>query len=698
MQVISYSQLTITPSYMQGGCSGFCGGTAGFSVTGGSAPYTYTYTPNTGLNSGTNSSGLWVQNLCAGVYTLSVTDQNLSTSSYTFSTIQSPSITAVFTTTNSNCSAPCGGAIDIAASGGIPPISYNYFYGSNPFPVTLPMNNVCQGIHKFYLCDSNGCCDIFNVPLQANTTLSSVTANLNATNSSCINSFDGSINLNLSGSNPGPFTYSWSPNNQTTQNITGGPGVYMVTIYDASMNCLTLSDTINPITGYCGTISGNIFIDNNSDCIKNSGDVNCISAGVTANPGNRVGYTNSLGNYYINNLPYGTYTITPSNYANSVIGTCVTTLIVTSPSIFNNFPAGYTSLTQPDVQVSAFTNGIVPGFNCYVNYSLCNLNNVSATGLYKAILPSGFVSNITSVTPTTYTISGDTVIWNYSNITSSGGCLNFTINFTTPISTPLGSLFTTCVSAINSTADFEITNNYFCYDRIVTGAFDPNDKSVSPVGVGPNGNITTNDSILTYLIRFQNTGNGPAQTVIVTDSISSFLDPTTFQMLGTSHNYNNIEITSANIIKWTFNNIMLPDSNTNEPASHGYIRYKIKQKANNPIGTKIKNTAYIYFDFNDPVITNTTLNTIDIAASINENKNVLVFFIYPNPTSGSVLINSQTNFNFVEVLSITGQTLLSEKVNSKTHQLQLQNFSEGIYFVKVSYADGRSLTKKVIKQ
>jgi hypothetical protein len=98
------------------------------------------------------------------------------------------------------------------------------------------------------------------------------------------------------------------------------------------------------------------------------------------------------------------------------------------------------------------------------------------------------------------------------------------------------------------------------------------------------------------------------------------------------------------------------------------------------------------------VITNTTLNTIDIAASINENKNVLVFFIYPNPTSGSVLINSQTNFNFVEVLSITGQTLLSEKVNSKTHQLQLQNFSEGIYFVKVSYADGRSLTKKVIKQ
>jgi len=685
-----------------GGCGNWagCNGSATFSVTGGSAPYTYTYTPNTGLNSGTNSSGLWVSNLCAGIYTLNVSDQNLSTSSYTFSIATSPPITPVITTTNAGCSAPCAGAIDVVASGGVSPYTITALnpISGNPMTITLPMTNLCSDVYTIIIYDSNGCQEFFDVPVLANSTLSGVIGSLNVTNSSCINSFDGSINLNLSGTNPGPFTYLWSPDNQTTQNITGGPGAYIVTIYDASMNCLTLSDTINPINGYCGTISGNIFIDNNSDCIKNSGDVNCISAGVTANPGNRVGYTNFQGNYYINNLPYGTYTITPNNYANSVLGTCVSTLIVNSPSVFNNFPAGYTSLTQPDVQVSAYSNGIVPGFNCYVNYSLCNLNNVSATGLYKAILPSGFVSNITGVTPTTYTISGDTVIWNYNNITSSGGCLNFTINFTTPISTPLGSLFTTCLIAINSTVDFDITNNYFCYDRIVTGAFDPNDKSVSPVGVGPNGNITTNDSILTYLIRFQNTGNGPAHTVIVTDSISSFLDPTTFQMLGTSHNYNNIEITSANIIKWTFNNIMLPDSNTNEPASHGYIRYKIKQKANNPIGTKIKNTAYIYFDFNDPVITNTTLNTIDIAASINENKNVLVFFIYPNPTNGTISVSSQTNLNKVEVLSITGQTLLSEKVNSKTHQLQLQDFAEGIYFVKVSYADGRSLTKKVIKQ
>lgn len=68
----------------------------------------------------------------------------------------------------------------------------------------------------------------------------------------------------------------------------------------------------------------------------------------------------------------------------------------------------------------------------------------------------------------------------------------------------------------------------------------------------------------------------------------------------------------------------------------------------------------------------------------------------PNPTNGFLNISSLNDFTKIELLSLTGQTLLSEKVNSKTHQLQLQNFAEGIYFVRVSYADGQSVTKKVI--
>ncbi len=72
--------------------------------------------------------------------------------------------------------------------------------------------------------------------------------------------------------------------------------------------------------------------------------------------------------------------------------------------------------------------------------------------------------------------------------------------------------------------------------------------------------------------------------------------------------------------------------------------------------------------------------------------------LVPNPASDVLNITSRFYFEKVELLSITGQVLLSENVNDKTHQLQLQNFADGIYFVKVSYSNGMSVTKKVIKQ
>lgn len=70
--------------------------------------------------------------------------------------------------------------------------------------------------------------------------------------------------------------------------------------------------------------------------------------------------------------------------------------------------------------------------------------------------------------------------------------------------------------------------------------------------------------------------------------------------------------------------------------------------------------------------------------------------LVPNPTNGLLTISSRYDFEKIELLSITGQILLSETVNGKTHQLQLQNFAEGIYFVRVVYTNGMSVTKKII--
>jgi uncharacterized repeat protein (TIGR03803 family) len=69
--------------------------------------------------------------------------------------------------------------------------------------------------------------------------------------------------------------------------------------------------------------------------------------------------------------------------------------------------------------------------------------------------------------------------------------------------------------------------------------------------------------------------------------------------------------------------------------------------------------------------------------------------IFPIPTNSSVFINSEKDFTKLELLSITGQILLSEKIATKTYHLPLQHFAEGIYFVRITYANGLNNTKKI---
>lgn len=142
----------------------------------------------------------------------------------------------------------------------------------------------------------------------------------------------------------------------------------------------------------------------------------------------------------------------------------------------------------------------------------------------------------------------------------------------------------------------------------VVSSYDPNDKKGFPLGVDSTHDISANQE-LEYLIRFQNTGTAPAINVVIRDTLSTDLDIFSLRSGVSSHSYE-FSMYGPRIIEWRFNNIMLPDSNTNEPASHGFIKFKVKQAPNLAIGTVIENTAAIYFDLNLPIITNTTFHTI----------------------------------------------------------------------------------------
>jgi uncharacterized repeat protein (TIGR01451 family) len=147
----------------------------------------------------------------------------------------------------------------------------------------------------------------------------------------------------------------------------------------------------------------------------------------------------------------------------------------------------------------------------------------------------------------------------------------------------------------------------FC--GIVVGSFDPNDKQGFPNGVGETRDILPNEQ-LQYLIRFQNTGTAPAYTVVIRDTLDTDLDIFSVTPGASSHEYS-FTMYGERVLQWTFNNIMLPDSFSNEEGSHGFITYTVNQAADLADGTQITNSAAIYFDSNEPVITNTTLHTIN---------------------------------------------------------------------------------------
>ncbi|MCC7464784.1 MAG: T9SS type A sorting domain-containing protein [Saprospiraceae bacterium] len=137
----------------------------------------------------------------------------------------------------------------------------------------------------------------------------------------------------------------------------------------------------------------------------------------------------------------------------------------------------------------------------------------------------------------------------------------------------------------------------------VVNSYDPNDKTALPLGFGPQ-HLVHPGTPLEYTIRFQNTGNDTAFTVILRDTLSELLDRSRIELLGSSHAYTFAQLNDS-ILHVRFDNILLPDSSTNPEASQGYFSFRIYPKPELPNGTVVHNRAAIYFDQNPPIITNT---------------------------------------------------------------------------------------------
>lgn len=291
-------------------------------------------------------------------------------------------------------------------------------------------------------------------------------------------------------------------------------------------------------------------------------------------------------------------------------------------------------------------------------------------------------------------ISGNTVTWTLNNI--------FPLSTTTlrillqnPSFQSMGNVLQqhlTLERWVNNTWE-TIENDSF--PDVVVCSFDPNDKKVVPQGAH-NELQTLMNTPLEYSVRFQNTGNYPASTVVIRDTLSAVLNPSTFRFISSSHPV--IVTLDGNYVEFRFNNINLPDSGSNEPGSHGFVRFSVSPYASLPVGTQVYNTAFIYFDSNPAVVTNTTfteyVNQLNVGIH-----NLLADFgnvtVVPNPSNGNAAIyfsNPEAEEISIKVYDALGKNVLSSTSSMESYVLKL-DLPAGIYFGELTGSKRRATIK-----
>jgi len=378
--------------------------------------------------------------------------------------------------------------------------------------------------------------------------------------------------------------------------------------------------------------------------------------------------------------------------------TCSTTHLDVSVSTTNNnvyyFPVA-NILPYNNVEVSLIpTFGPRPGFSYLNKIIYKNLGLTAASGTLTYTKDPALTINSISQTGTVLTANGFT--YEYTNL-SANETRTIQVSLQTPTipTVALGDLLTNSASA-TANADINLANNSMVLTQPVTGSYDPNDKMESHgaeilfSSFGP-------DDYLYYTIRFQNTGTANAETVIITDLLNSQLDEQSIRMIDASHTYTLNRI--GNDLEWTFDAINLLPITVSETASQGYVHFKIKPKPGYMVGDIIPNTAQIYFDFNDPIITN-TFETAFVATLTNPDFTLENLVIYPNPTSNQVVISVQNSTDTIEtirLMDVLGKVVLQKEVFQNQATLDLSKLSKGVYMVEIKTENQFTVVKKLVK-
>ena len=401
------SPITIISAVGQANC-GTCNGTINIAPSGGTAPYTYLWSPG----------GMTTQNvtgLCAGLYTVVITDATGCTRSFTIGVSNTSGPTLTMSATGTTCFGGCDGTASVSANGASP-FTYQWSPGG---ATTTSITGLCSGSYTVVVTDANNCITVDSVFVPSPP---QIQPNATVVNAQCSGICTGSITLNPSGGNGGPYSYLWQPGNMTTASINNlCVGTYTVTISDA-MGCTTTATF---------TISGNTVITfslSNTNIICSG---SCTGTATVSNPiGGSIPYSYSWSD------PFGQFTSTAT-------GLCVCTYTVTVTDANGCFTTGTVTITQTAPVVA---NPTISAPSCGQCNGSISLNPSGGSPPFTYQWNTGQTTqNITGVCAGIYNVT----------ITGSNGC-SVTVNI--PVSNangPLTNLTTTpnaCFGDCNATA------------------------------------------------------------------------------------------------------------------------------------------------------------------------------------------------------------------------------------------------------
>ncbi len=626
------------------------------------------------------------------------------------------------------------------AIGGLAPFTYQWDFGdntsdsiSNPIHIydSIGVYNVCLTIT-----DSLGCSAVLckNVNIFYNAIFGNI---YNDTNSNCLldpnennlgNSFIQLVNINTGDTTYATTTYT--PTNSTGDfKLRLDNGTYELTAMPLSpywQSCapqtvtLTGTDTVHldlglqPIVN-CSNLHVNLSSPTLVYCYDETYEVNYCNLGTQAEPNTYIEVTlDSFLTVNTTSIPYtqsgNIYTFQIGNVNVNECGSFTIDFTVDCAASLGQIHCSEVNIFPNQICLS---NGgswsgatIIAKAQCEPNDSVrFTLENIGASDMTQSRQYFVIEDQILQLVKPFKLDAGEDTTW---VMAANLGAMYF-LQAEQEITHPLGNNMPTAVSynCSNTSINPHLINQYGlgdgfsfqdvdCQQNVYS--FDPNDKQGFPTGYGDAFHYITKNDEIEYMIRFQNTGTFTAFNVVIKDEIDmEVLDLASVRVQGSSHSYQ-MSIVDGNVLKFSFNDIMLPDSTSNEPESHGFIRFKIAQKMNNPIGTVINNTAAIYFDFNEPVITNMTYHTVGenfttiVSSTFSPNSTDQAerkIEVFPNPfldkTTFEITSESQEYKNLeLIIIDVTGRQIRRVQSN-ETNRIDLERngLVSGIYFYQI---------------